>query len=293
MKHTKAVVFAVLPLLLCFVSCGAPRGDAAGEGFDSSSAQFDGSARLMAAPEAAAGAVSGEMTLNSEEERKLVFTGNISLEVQSLSDARAQITAWVEKYGGYISQSNETRTSSYFTAHVPAESFGAAMDECGAFGRLKSKDINSEDVTERYYDLDTRLSARRVLQARLQSYLSEATNMEDLLKIETELNDVTSELESMQRQMNRLQNEISYSTIYVSCSLPENESEEGFIMPDARSQARRFLSNVIEFFVNLVFIVFYVVIFGIPIVLLLALLYWLCFGKVGLLVRLFNRIKRK
>lgn len=226
------------------------------------------------------------------QDRKLVYTGNLTIEISSLADAKSSVESWVKKFDGYISDSFENTSSIRITAKIPSGSFSQAMQECGQIGKLKSKNINSSDVTEQFYDLDTRLSTRKVLLERLKKYLSEAKDMQDMLKIETKINDVTSELERMQGQMNRLKLQIDYSTIYVTAELPVNQDESGFMMPDTNSQLRQFFANILNFFVKFIFTALYIVIFGVPSVLFLMLIYWLGFGKVGLLRKLFARIRK-
>lgn len=53
-------------------------------------------------------------------------------------------------------------------------------------------------------------------------------------------------------------------------------------MPDTNSQLRQFFANILNFFVKFIFTALYIVIFGVPSVLFLMLIYWLGFGKVGL-----------
>lgn len=225
-------------------------------------------------------------------ERKIVYSGNLHLEVQRLADTKATVEQWVTRYGGYISNASESETSASITANIPSASFAQAMEECGSFGRLKSKNTYTDDVTERFYDLDTRLSTRRVLLERLQTYLISAKTMQELIQIETKINDVTAELERMQGQMNRLAAQIDFSQITVYLALPINQTESaGFVLPSVRTAARTFLGDVASFFVAFVFVALKVIVFGVPCALFLMLLYWLAVGKVGLLRRLFMRIK--
>lgn len=225
------------------------------------------------------------------QERKLIYSGDINLEVSSLAESKQAVEAWVKKFGGYISNSSESSTSVSFTANIPSAEFHNAMNEGGQIGKLKSKNIYSNDVTDNYYDLETRLSTRHILLERLEKYLAEAKDMKEMLQIETKINDITSELERMEGQMNRLKNQIDYSRINVYASLPVNQSETGFILPDTKTGARKFLGNVVNFFANFAFVALYIVVFGVPVILFFMLIYWLTFGKIGLIRKLFRRIR--
>lgn len=302
-KFYKIILTAAVLVSLVFLpSCSKT----AGQG------TVNGSARMMSAKKMAPAAFAADSMAATEmsvmesndavyeesapdsgvvQERKLIYSGDINLEVSSLAESKQAVEAWVKKFGGYISNSSESSTSVSFTANIPSAEFHNAMNEGGQIGKLKSKNIYSNDVTDNYYDLETRLSTRHILLERLEKYLAEAKDMKEMLQIETKINDITSELERMEGQMNRLKNQIDYSRINVYASLPVNQSETGFILPDTKTGARKFLGNVVNFFASFAFVALYIVVFGVPVILFVMLIYWLTFGKIGLIRKLFRRIR--
>ncbi|MDE7139844.1 MAG: DUF4349 domain-containing protein, partial [Treponemataceae bacterium] len=64
-----------------------------------------------------------------------------------------------------------------------------------------------------------------------------------------------------------------------------------FVLPSIRTAAREFVGDVARFFVAFGFVALKVGVCGVPCVLFLMLLFWLSLGKVGLLRRLFARIR--
>ena len=229
--------------------------------------------------------------VEATQERKIIKTGSLSFEVKNLSETEEKIAAWLEGFGGYIADTWTNRNNMNVTVKVPASSFEDAMNSTGDFGELLSRSISTEDVSENYYDLETRLETRRILQAKLESYLENAKTITDLLEIERQLNDVTSELESMEKQFRRLSNQIDFSTISISCRLPANTTEAGFETPDFLQGLKDFGYNALQFLCNFGLGILYIILVGVPSVLLIALLYWLCFGKIGLVRKLFNKLK--
>ena len=232
-----------------------------------------------------------ENSSETSQERKIIKTGSLSYEVKNLSETEEKIAAWLEGFGGYIADTWSNRNNMNVTVKVPASSFEDAMNSTGDFGELLSRSISTEDVSENYYDLETRLETRKILQKKLESYLAGAKNISDLLEIERQLNDVTSELESMEKQFRRLSNQIDFSTISISCRLPANTTEAGFETPDFLQGLKDFGYNALQFLCNFGLGILYIILVGVPSVLLIALLYWLCFGKIGLVRKLFNKLK--
>ena len=232
-----------------------------------------------------------ENSSETTQERKIIKTGSLSYEVKNLSETEEKIAAWLEGFGGYIADTWSNRNNMNVTVKVPSSSFEDAMNSTGDFGELLSRSISTEDVSENYYDLETRLETRKILQEKLESYLAGAKSISDLLEIERQLNDVTSELESMEKQFRRLSNQIDFSTISISCRLPANTTETGFETPDFLQGLKDFCYNALQFLCNFGLGILYIILVGVPSVLLIALLYWLCFGKIGLVRKLFNKLK--
>lgn len=289
----KKIIFAIISLSFMLASCGKNSGGFASK---STSQEFamDASEEVLYEADFAdsLGAEFGAAQNAKETERKLIYSGYISLGVESLAETKNAVEGWLKKYGGYISNSSESQSSMHFSVNVPQENFFAAMEESVSLGKIKNKNVNCRDVTEQFYDLQTRLDTRHILLERLQNYLATSKDIKELIEIETKINDVTSELEQMQGSMNRLQKQISFSQIEIQATLPANINESGFVFPDVKDGARDLLGNVVSFFVNFIFILIYVFIFGTLIVLALILIYWLAFGKIGLVRKLFDKIKK-
>lgn len=290
MKRVQSII-----LLIIFTAAGILTGCGARKNFAAMKYAADSapmrSGDVYAAEEKAAGTLS-DAAPSLSENRKLIRTGNIRFEVSSLAETKAAVEAWAKRFGGYVSDFSEDGRSLGMTVHIPSSAFDDAMSSSGTIGKIVSKSADSVDVTDRFYDLDSRLATRRVLLERLQSYLREAKNMKDMLEIETKINDVTAEIEQMQGQFNRLSEQIDYSEIYIEANLPYNHAEDrGFIFPDLKSAFIEFCETVVGFFANFIFVILYIIIFGIPILCVAFLLYWICFGKIGVLRKLFEKIR--
>lgn len=239
-----------------------------------------------AGAEAGTGAATGT-------ERKLIKTGSIRLEVENLASAEEAVTGWCASFGGYISASYSEERRASFTVRIPAQDFDSAMTAVGTLGAVKSRSVSTQDVSEQFYDLQTRLDTRKILRDRLQSYLASAKDMKDMLQIESELNDTLSEIESMEGRMRRLAGQIDYSTITVEAELPYRTTDQGFQWPELGNGLRRFASNIVDFFAGFAAVLLYAVICGIPVLAAAAFFYWLLLGKAGLLKKIFRRLRGK
>lgn len=229
-----------------------------------------------------------------QSERKLIKTGSLYFKVNDIVQAERAVEKWCALYDGYVESSFNDENSGKATVRIPSARFEQALDSAGNIGTLESKSVSAQDVSERFYDLQTRLETRKLMQSRLQTYLSQAKNMEDMLKIESELNSVIGDIESMEGKMKRLSSQIDYARIEIDYHLPfRTTSSGGFEWPDAGEEFRRFVSNIVDFFAGLLTVLLYIVICGAPLIGIAAFFYWLLFGKIGLVKKLFRALNGK
>lgn len=228
-----------------------------------------------------------------EVERKLIKNGYVNLSIDSMNDIEQKVQTFAKSYGGYITNTYTSENNYSAQIKVPCNYFEDAMNNAGTLGEVKSRSQNANDVTDEYYDLDSRINSKRILKEKLEGYLKKAESIKDLMEIENQLNIVVSDLESMEGRMKRLSNQIDYSTIDINAYLPTGYIDTGYNWPDLKESFRELGVNIVNFFAKFLVFIIYLVIYGLPIVGLVAVLYWLLFGKIGLLVKLFKKIGKK
>lgn len=225
--------------------------------------------------------------INISQQRKLIYNGDVNLLVNDLEETEQKIAAWVESYGGYITNSSINNNNMNVTARIPAKFFDQAMEGTAEFGKTEHRSVYTEDVTDQFYDLSTRLETRKILRERLQTYLKEAASVKDMISIEKELNNVQSDIESMEGQFKRLNNRIDFATITIYGHLQVNQTQIGYRYPDLGKKFRQLWADVLNFFADFLVGIFYFVIYAIPILAAIWLLYFICFGRIGLVKKLF------
>ncbi len=292
MKTRLSCIF-VSVLILFFVSSCSKRAALVGQNYE------DKAMLRMYSESAASDASFGEMikaAVNSAvqiTEKKLIKTGNVSLEVTNLVESISKVEAWAESFSGYIASSSSSERNAWFSVRVPSTDFEKAMNSTGELGKILSHGMNSEDVSEQYYDLESRIQNKKVMKQKLENYLKSARDIKDLLQIEKELNSVISEIDSMEGRLKRLSNQVDYSTISVSIALPSNHTDTGFIFPNIGEGFSAFISTFLNFIMGFVKVFFLIVLCGIPVLAALSFFYWILFGNVGLVIRLFDLLKKK
>lgn len=192
--------------------------------------------------------------------RLVVKSGKMSLEVDKYDEAEIKITEITNKYGGNISNSSSSMSSSgkkqgTITVRIPADKFDAFVPEVSQIGKVMSQNINASDVTEEYIDLEARLKTQKELEQRLYDLLNtKSSGLSDILEIEDKLADVRSKIESTEGRMKYLMSQASFSTLAISVYEPnllETTSGGGFFSEiwDAIVSGLRGLTGVIKFLI--------------------------------------------
>ena len=75
--------------------------------------------------------------------------------------------------------------------------------------KIESKNINTQDVTEEFIDVETRLKTKKELETRYLEILKQAKTVTDIISIESQIATVRSEIESMEGRINYLKNQVS------------------------------------------------------------------------------------
>ncbi|WP_233879177.1 DUF4349 domain-containing protein [Virgibacillus halodenitrificans] len=154
--------------------------------------------------------------------RKIIYTANLEIEVNSYEKALKNIQKKVEVYQGYTVESTmfeeeeNKGTSGFITVRVPQEKFREFIQlvEDGSENVLSSS-ISGQDVTEEYVDLESRLRSKQVVEERLLSYMKKAEKTEDLLAISKDLASVQEEIDQIKGRMKYLENKSELATITI------------------------------------------------------------------------------
>jgi len=164
-------------------------------------------------------------------ERKLMKNGSIRFETSNLNKTKQLITSAVASLNGYVSNDNisesNNRTENMLTVRVPADKTDSliAIIESNA-SKIDYKNIDVQDVTEQFIDLDTRIKTKKEVEARYRELLTRATSVEEILKIEEQIGNIRTEIESAEGRLRYLSNQVQYSTLHVT--FYEKYSDFGF-----------------------------------------------------------------
>jgi len=148
-------------------------------------------------------------------ERMVVFTAEIELEVGDVNSALDEIQSLTEACGGFIAKVSTREGVGAVTIRVPQLSFLDVVSEVEALGEVQRRDVKGEDVTEDYVDLGARLTNLEKQEERLLEILGMCTSVEEVLKVEAELERVRGSIEGVTGQIQYLESRVELATITV------------------------------------------------------------------------------
>jgi hypothetical protein len=152
-------------------------------------------------------------------DRLLIYTANLSVRVTKQEDALRTCQDLAQKIGGYVlSLRGES-----IQIRVPSSEFFKVVDDIQALGTVVTHDVQAEDVSEQFHDLELRLKNARAVRDRLEQLLLKAVKISDALAIQDELANLSERIELMEGQLRRMGELVRYSTINASFQQREVE----------------------------------------------------------------------
>ena len=230
MKRGFAWMLALLLLLGLLSGCGGGGDNATASDTASSSVATDGAddagGSYGAWPEAAVTEETGETTGEDGgddrlENAKVIYTARMEVETTGFDAADADLRTLVEVLGGYFEQAavhnyGSGYRSGDYTVRIPADQFQAFLDQVGTICHVTYKEEGSENVSEAYYDAESRLVTQQTKLERLQNLLAQAENMEDIITIESAISETELEIERLTGTLRQYDALVDYATVHLS-----------------------------------------------------------------------------
>ena len=143
--------------------------------------------------------------------RKVLFSAFLALTVENLDSAGHQIGKIAEQYNGYVQEAGTYRA----VIRVESGQLDDAIADIAALGKLHRKNITGQDVTEEYQDYQIRLENAQKARDRYLELLNKAETVEEILKVERELERLNETIDLLKGKMARIGHLEAYSTISV------------------------------------------------------------------------------
>ena len=254
-------IWALVAAMLVMTGCGARVAEEAAvdKGIMPSAASGSGASFSEVNQDAAAGDITP----------MIVYNGSLELVVSDALQAQEDVQRVIEGVNGYVVSSESYRYEQglitvNMRVRVPAEKFHEVMAQLRNLALEVNHDsTSSEDVTQEYVDLESKLRALEAKAARLEELMKEAEDTEAVLAVYRELSATQQEIEQVKGRMQYLERSSAMATISVTLT-PDELSRPvevaGWRPQGTAKRAVEALLNTLKFLGNaLIWIVIYIV----------------------------------
>jgi hypothetical protein len=188
-------------------------------------------------PAAEAPPAGGERKDEKVEPRKIIYSGQVELIVEDFDKGEQGLMKLLREMKGYIATSESTGQpgsprSGKWVLRIPAESFEDFIAEAKSLGEMRRVQRETDDVTDRYFDLKARVLNLEVTEKSLREHQATlektaGSKTSDRLEVMRELSRVRGEIESMKGQLQRWDKLVEFATLTVTM-----RDRKGYVPPE-------------------------------------------------------------
>ena len=183
--------------------------------------------------------------------RKITRTASLEVTVDNVLESVQKVEEIAVSAGGFVSNSSLAVTSreegddietATVKIRVPAEAYSDVLGRLRGLAKdVRSQSEDTQEVTEEYTDLQSRMRNLEATERRYLDLLSRATTISDILSLEDRLSNVRGQIEQVQGRINVLDDLTDLATISVRLVLPAavmpvEEESQGWV-PEAWDQS--------------------------------------------------------
>ncbi len=239
-------------------------------------------------------------------DRIVIKNADLKLVVKDPAATMDFITALATKMKGYVVSSNLYKTTTdqgievpqaTITIRVPADQLNDALTTIkGQVGNpqtdILSENVNGQDVTKQYTDLQSQLTNLQKAEAQLQEIMGSATKTEDVLAVYNQLVQIRQQIEVLQGQINYYKESAALSAISVTLVAQASVQPLQIGGWQPVGVARDAVQALIKTMQFLGSAIIWIVLFLLPTLIVIALILFIVFLVLRFVWRVLRRISR-
>jgi hypothetical protein len=152
--------------------------------------------------------------------------GTVALHAEDLTAVRQELDRLLGRYGGFVADEKTSNDEdgatdrSVLTLRVPSRHFDAVMAAFDDMATVTDTGREATDVTTEVIDVASRIRTQEVSLHRLRGFLGEATDVNAMIRLESEIARRESDLASLRAQQEYLGDQTSLATVTVTMTTP-------------------------------------------------------------------------
>lgn len=157
-------------------------------------------------------------------DRQMVYSAWLTIVVQRVDETLRTIAKEAKAIEGYVQLQDENT----ITLKIPVKSLDPFLTWAESLGTVSHRKLYAEDVTDKVKELDIRLKNALEMHKRLLALIEKGGKVEDLLKIEKEIQRMTETIELLKGEKALVANQIAFSSVQITlnASIPQDILDE-------------------------------------------------------------------
>jgi len=197
----------------------------------------------------------GEAEFTAGQEGLLIIkNGSLAVQVTDIDAALGTASQQITALGGYAGGSDRSgegdEAHATVTYRIPASRWEEALVGLRGLGeKVLTERYSTDDVSAQVVDLGARIRNLETTEAAFQAIMDRATDIDDVLKVQTELTKVRGEIEQLAGSKTSLEAQAAFSTLAVTFALKPNPvlvSQEQFDPAVEVNEASASLVSVLQ-----------------------------------------------
>ncbi len=160
-----------------------------------------------------------ESSSEVETAKKRLFARSAVRELHSDNfDATHQsILDLVEEYNGHVvsdtRSGQEGARNATIAADVPSDELDAFLEALDFVADVAYQSVNSEDISDNYYDVQGRLETLRLERDRLNELISSAADADELEALDAQLEEVYTQIDTLESKLRNFDSQLEYARV--------------------------------------------------------------------------------
>ena len=163
--------------------------------------------------------------------RQVIHHVDVTVAVDDVGAAAQRAATLAQTSGGFVAdESTDGDESATLTLRVPSEGHTEVVGQLEQLGNVRERNRSAEDVTEDVVDVEARIASQHRSIDRIRVLLDQANDIDDVVRIESELAQREAELDSLLQRQEELSGLTALATVTVTfVSTAEDEADLGFL----------------------------------------------------------------
>ena len=164
----------------------------------------------------------GAIAKSALADRRIIYTATVDMVTEAMEGIEPKLQEMLKAAGGFVADTNQTgasggQRSGTWRVRVPVDQYDGFLQKVRTLAEVQSVNVTSQDVTEEFVDVSARVAAKKVQEQRMIDLIKNAVGkLDEILKVESELARVRSEIERMEGRIRVLKDQTELTTITIT-----------------------------------------------------------------------------